>query len=87
MMLIISLVLAILPLLGIVWTLMNGLITTVDGLFITLILLTLSAVFLLNAYWEMRDHGLLGDKTTGDKTTGNKAAAAPAAKIPPAKAT
>jgi uncharacterized RDD family membrane protein YckC len=82
MMLIISLVLAILPLVGIVWTLMNGLITTVDGLFATLILLTLSAVFLLNAYWEMRDQGLLGEKTTG-----KKAAAAPTAKTPPAKAT
>jgi len=76
MMLIISLVLAVLPLLGIVWTLMNGLITTVDGLFITLILLTLSGVFLLNAYWEMRDQGILG----------KKAAAAPAAKTPAPKA-
>ena len=80
MMLIISLVLALLPLLGIVWTLMNGLISTVDGMFITLILLTLSGVFLLNAYWEMRDQGLLGAKKDG------KAAAAPAAKSPAPKA-
>ncbi len=80
MMLIISLVLAVLPLLGIVWTLMNGLITTVDGLFITLILLTLSGVFLLNAYWEMRDQGLLGAKKDG------KTAAAPATKTPAPKA-
>jgi len=28
----------------------------------TLILLTLSACFLLNAYWEMRDRGMLGKK-------------------------
>lgn len=76
MMLAISLVLAVLPLLGIVWTLTNGLITTVDGLFLTLILLTLSAVFMLNAYWEMRDSGMLPKKK----------AAAPAAKAPPAKA-
>jgi hypothetical protein len=69
-------VLAVLPLLGIVWTMMNGLITTVDGLFLTLILLTLSGVFLLNAYWEMRDQGLLG----------KKAAAAAAAKTPAPKA-
>jgi hypothetical protein len=75
MMLILSLVLAILPLLGIVWTLVNGLITTVDGLFLTLILLTLSGVFMLNAYWEMRDHGILRKKT-----------AAPAAKAPAPKA-
>jgi hypothetical protein len=76
MMLILSLVLAILPLLGIVWTLTNGLITTVDGLFITLILLTLSGVFALNAYWEMRDQGLVGKKK----------AAAPATKSPAPKA-
>jgi hypothetical protein len=41
---------------------MNGMITTVDGLFMSLILLTLSAVFMLNAYWEMRDLGMLGKK-------------------------
>jgi uncharacterized RDD family membrane protein YckC len=76
MMLMLSLVLAILPLLGIVWTLTNGLITTVDGLFITLILLTLSGVFALNAYWEMRDQGLVGKKK----------AAAPATKSPAPKA-
>jgi hypothetical protein len=81
MMLILSLVLAVLPLLGIVWTLMNGMITTVDGLFTTLILLTLSGVFALNAYWEMRDQGLLGEKTSG-----KKAAAAPATKTPAPKA-
>jgi hypothetical protein len=74
MMLAVSLVLGILPLLGVVWTLTNGLITTVDGLFMSLILLTLSAVFLLNAYWEMRDSGMLGGKKTS------------AAKSPTAKA-
>jgi hypothetical protein len=71
----ISLVLGILPLLGIVWTLTSGMITTVDGLFMSLILLALSAVFMLNAYWEMRDMGMIGKK---------KAAAAP--KPPAAKA-
>ena len=55
MMLALSLVLGILPLLGIAWTLMNGMITTVDGLFTTLILLTLSGIFMLNAFWEMPD--------------------------------
>jgi hypothetical protein len=62
MRLILSLVLAILPLLGVVWTLANGLITTVDGLFMSLILLMLSGVFMLNAYWEMRDLGMIGKK-------------------------
>jgi hypothetical protein len=62
MMLALSLVLGILPLLGVVWTLMSGMITTVDGLFMSLILLTLSGVFMLNAYWEMRDMGIVGKK-------------------------
>lgn len=75
MVLALSLVLGILPLVGVVWTLMNGMITTVDGLFMTLILLTLSGVFMLNAYWEMRDSGMIGKKK-----------AAPASKTPPAKA-
>ena len=64
MILVLSLVLGIVPLLGVAWTLANGMITTVDGMFMILILLTLSAVFLLNAYWEMRDSGMLGKKTS-----------------------
>jgi hypothetical protein len=55
---------------------MSGMITTVDGLFMSLILLTLSGVFMLNAYWEMRDMGMIGKKK----------AVAPAAKPPAAKA-
>ena len=62
MMLALSLVLGILPLAGVVWTLMNGMITTVDGLFAVLILLTLSGTFMLNVYWELRDRGLVGKK-------------------------
>jgi hypothetical protein len=76
MILVITLVLGVLPLLGIAWTLTSGMITTVDGLFMSLILLTLSAVFMLNAYWEMRDMGMIGKK---------KAAEAPP-KAPAAKA-
>ena len=76
MMLALSVVLAILPLLGVVWALVDIKIATVDGLFTTLILLTLSGVFALNAYWEMRDSGVIGKKK----------AAAPAPKTPPAKA-
>lgn len=66
MILVISLVLGVLPWLGVVWIFVSGMITlsppsaTVDGLFMTLILLTLSLTFLLNAYWEMRDRGMLG---------------------------
>ncbi len=66
--LILSLVLGVVPLAGVAWILMSGMITfsppsaTVDGLFMTLILLTLSLCFLLNAYWEMRDRGMIGKK-------------------------
>lgn len=80
MMLALSLALGILPLLGIAYTLMNGLITTVDGLFLTLILLTLSGVFMLNAYWEMRDSGLIKKET-------KKKVADAASKTPAPKAT
>ncbi|MFZ0138739.1 MAG: hypothetical protein WAK89_16860 [Candidatus Sulfotelmatobacter sp.] len=82
MMLVISLALGILPLLGVVWIFMSGMITlsplsaTVDGLFMSLILLALSGTFMLNAYWEMRDRGLLGKKK----------AAAPSPKSPAGKA-
>jgi hypothetical protein len=72
MMLVLSLVLGIVPLLGVAWIFLSGMISlwppsaTVDGLFMSLILLALSACFLLNAYWEMGDAGLLnlGKKPT-----------------------
>jgi hypothetical protein len=49
----------IIPLAGIAWTIVTGTVTTVDGLFMSLILLTLSAVFFLNAFWELRERGAL----------------------------
>jgi hypothetical protein len=33
-------------------------------MFMILILLTLSGVFMLNAYWEMRDNGMIKKKVT-----------------------
>jgi hypothetical protein len=77
MMLALSLVLGILPLLGVVWAVLEVKVTTVDGLFMILIFLTLSGVFMLNAYWEMRDSGMLGKKK----------AVVPATKPPAVKAT
>src|ERR1700756_3490929 len=68
MMLVLSLLLAVLPLVGVAWIFVSGMITlspfgaTVDGLFMTLILLTLSLCFLLNAFWEAKDKGLIGKK-------------------------
>jgi len=75
-----SLILGIVPLLGVVWIFVSGMITlsppsaTVDGLFMTLILLTLSGCFLLNAFWEAKDQGLIGKKkSTPAKTPATKA--------------
>lgn len=83
MILVLSLILALVPLAGVVWIFVSGMITivppsaTVDGLFMTLILLTVSACFLLNSYWEARDHGLLA--FAQKKKTPPVAANAPAA--------
>jgi hypothetical protein len=68
MILVLSLVLGLVPLVGVGWIFVSGMITlspfsvTMDGLFMTLILLTLSGCFLLNAFWEMRDRGMIGKK-------------------------
>ena len=101
MMLVISIVMGIVPLLGIAWTIATGTVTTVDGLFMSLILLTLSAVFFLNAFWELRDRGALAflDKkkvaavatpkvptnVTAKETPKAAAPAAPAPAAPPIK--
>jgi hypothetical protein len=54
MLLVISVVLALIPLLGVVWIVVFGSPTTVDGLFMSLILLAMSGVFGLNALLELR---------------------------------
>jgi hypothetical protein len=59
-MLFISLLLGLIPLAGIAWIIVSGTITTVDGLFETLIMLSISGIFFLNVFWELRDHGFLG---------------------------
>jgi hypothetical protein len=61
----------LIPLAGIAWIFLSKSITTVDGLFMSLILLTLSAVFFLNVFLELRSRGILGKKK------------APGAKSPP----
>ncbi len=64
-MLLISILLGLIPLAGIAWIIVTGTITTVDGLFECLIMLSISGVFFLNAFWELRDRGLLG-KSNGE---------------------
>jgi hypothetical protein len=87
MMLLVSIVMGIIPLLGIGWTIATGTITTVDGLFMSLILLTLSGVFFLNAYWELRDKGGLAflhrKKVAAAASAPAKTAPAPAAPATP----
>jgi hypothetical protein len=57
MMLIASVLLALIPLAGIVGILLYGSITTVDGLFTSLILLAMSGILGLNAMLELRKRG------------------------------
>jgi hypothetical protein len=54
MLLVISVVLAIAPLLGIGWVLTTRSIFSVDGLFLCLILAAISGIFGLNALWEFQ---------------------------------
>jgi hypothetical protein len=58
-MLLISILLAVIPLAGIAWIVVTRSLTSVDGLFMSLILLTLSGVFFLNALFEMDGRGWL----------------------------
>lgn len=54
-MLLLSLLLGLLSLAGVVWIIIVGSLLSVDGLFMSLILLTLAGVFFLNALLEFRD--------------------------------
>lgn len=58
MTLLISIVLGLIPLAGIGWIIATRTITTVEGMFMSLILLTLSGIFFLNAFLELRERGL-----------------------------
>jgi hypothetical protein len=60
LMLLISVLLGLIPLAGIAWIIVSGTFTTVDGLFESLVMLSISGVFFLNVFWELRDHGFLG---------------------------
>ena len=56
--LLISLLLGLIPLAGVVWFIVTGTLTSVDGLFGCLILLSLSAIFFLDVFWQLRERGL-----------------------------
>ncbi|MGH9504184.1 MAG: hypothetical protein ACRD20_15140 [Terriglobales bacterium] len=52
MMLVLSIVLGLVPLAGIARIFMRGSLTTVDGLFMSIIMLALSGILFLNAFLE-----------------------------------
>jgi hypothetical protein len=54
MMLVLSVILGIIPLIGVAWIVLKASVTTVDELFMSLILLTLSGILFLNAYLDLR---------------------------------
>jgi hypothetical protein len=68
MMLVISVLLALLPLLGIAWIVLYGSITTVDGLFMSLILAAMSGIVGLNILIELRKRGT-GKQSTATATS------------------
>ncbi len=55
MTLVLSLILSLIPLLGVVWIAIYGSLTTVDGLFMSLILLAMSGILILNALLELKN--------------------------------
>ena len=59
-MLLLSILLALVPIAGIVWIVITKSLTSVDGLFMSLILLTISGIFLLNILLELKARGWLG---------------------------
>ncbi len=68
LMLLLSLLLGLLSLAGIAWIIIVGSLLSVDGLFMSLILLTLAGIFFLNVFLECRDCGFVGkDKGSSSK--------------------
>ena len=78
MLLIIYGLLALVPLLGIVWILLRGSITTVDGLFTALICAAMSGIFAATALFELRS-GRAGSKTASPATSAGRTVRAGAA--------
>ena|SRR5689334_23079731 len=68
-MLILSILLALIPLLGVLWIVLYGSVTTVDGLFMSLILLAMSGIVGLNVLLELRKRVGGGGKRSLSATT------------------
>ena len=59
MMFVLPILLGMVPLIGIARIVMNGTITTVDGIFMSLIMLAFSGILFLNVYLEVRKKFIL----------------------------
>jgi len=69
MMLLLSVLLALLPLAGVARIATNGTLTTVDGLFMSIILLALSGILFLNVYLEAKKKFMLKKAPQAQKTS------------------
>ncbi len=69
MMLVLSVLLALIPLLGIAWIVIYGSVTTVDGLFMSLILAAMSGIVGLNVLLELRKRGSRATRLSGAAST------------------
>ena len=69
MVMMLSLVLALVPLLGVVWIVLYGSPLTVDGLFTSLILLAMSGILGMNVLLELRKRGGTSAKGKFTSTT------------------
>jgi hypothetical protein len=70
MMMVLSVVFGIFPLLGVAWIVLHGGVGTVDGLFMSLILLALSGILFLNAFLDLRER--LKPKTVVDRSSAGR---------------
>jgi ABC-type enterochelin transport system permease subunit len=69
MMLVLSIVIGLIPLVGIAWTVENGMIATVDGLFMSIIMLALSGILFLNVVLEARKKFTLKKAPSAQKSS------------------
>ncbi len=67
MVLLTSLLLALIPFLGFVWIAVHGSLTTVDGLFTSLILLAISGLFGGHALFEFRHRGSAAERALSSR--------------------
>src|SRR5882672_5075487 len=75
MILIAAFLFALLPLLGIVWIALNGMMFTVDGLFMGLILLSISGICGTTGLYELRKRSMPSSSGAKGRTAGSQGTA------------